>query len=49
MGRVSIGCGCDGGRGGLVERVLGTSFGRARASVGANLFLNGVTKVELTV
>lgn len=30
-------------------RVLGTSFGRARASVGANLFLNGVTKVELTV
>ena len=30
-------------------RVLGTSFGRARASVGAKLFLNGVTKVELTV
>ena len=33
----------------VAARVLSTSFGRARASVGANLFLNGVTKVELTV
>jgi len=33
----------------VAARVLGTPFGRARASAGANLFLNGVTKVELTV
>ena len=34
---------------GLAARVLGTSFGRARATGGMNFFLNGVTKVELTV
>jgi hypothetical protein len=33
----------------VAARVLGTPFGRARASAGANLFMNGVTKVELTV
>ncbi|MEM9177417.1 MAG: FAD-dependent monooxygenase, partial [Myxococcota bacterium] len=33
----------------LAARFAGTSFGRARAAVGANLFLNGVTRVELEV